>query len=556
MARACITLVAVLCVCAGASKLRRIPPWLHNAVAAGQLATVEAWLDAGGDPELRESSHNFTMLHIAGERRQLEMIDLLLRRGADMDARTIREDEVQGGGVLEMAAMHGHEDVVTRLIERGANVNRHTFNGYTPLMGASLTGQLRIVEVLLRAGASTEARDDNKMTAQMHAEYRNHDEVALALRRHAPVASEHVLMDAGTRGGHAALSRDAQLAAEPEEPATLWLLVTAVGSALAAAAVAGNAIGKSSLWKISRLERSLEDLWNLSDGGRRPQRKGGAPPKRTKQHVGKAKLVAAHGGAPKAAAHGGAPKAKAKEPVKVADAKEKQATHFPAKPAAAIAAPVDGPKLSNEDRAVIANALQHRSHSAPSASQLDGILSLAAAHANAPTTVRLGWTEASATAQRKVAVWHTRQQRKLLWAESPTEEQLCRFLEENTEVEVFSENGQRGWLRPEARPVVAGGGGLKKPCPLVEQGGSSAAATNLAGPPPDPQPVAEATPAAAAAVNDDDEAMLCAVCLEEPRTNIMVPCGHVCLCARCAQQNWAECPMCRAPTTMVMRAYY
>ena len=55
---------------------------------------------------------------------------------------------------------------------------------------------------------------------------------------------------------------------------------------------------------------------------------------------------------------------------------------------------------------------------------------------------------------------------------------------------------------------------------------------------------------------EDDDARLCAVCLEGLRTNIMVPCGHVCLCARCAQQNWDECPICRTTTTMVMRAYF
>jgi len=544
MARA-LALVAVLCVGADASELLHIPPWLQNAVAGGQLATVEAWLDAGGDPESRELSHNFTMLHIAGEKRQLEMVDLLLRRGADIDARTVRGDGVQGGGALEMAAMNGHDDVLALLIERGANVNRHSLNGYTPLMAATFVGHLHIIKVLLRAGASTEARDDYGMTALMHAESRHHHEVALALRRHAPVANEHVLVDAGTRGGHAALSREAQLATE--EPTILWFWVTAVGSALAAAAVAGNAIGSS--------------LWNGSGGGRRAQKKGKTPPKRTKQHIGKAQLVAATPAtAPKAAATDGAPKAKAMERIKAADAKQKHAAHLPAMPAAAIAAPAVGPKLSSEDRAVVANALLQRSQCSPSASQLDGILSLAAAHANAPTAIparRMASPSpaASAAAGRKVVVWHTRQQRKLSWAESPTEEQLSQFLEENPETEVFSEDGQRGWLRPEAEQAASNEGSLKKPCPLDH--GARETAINLASHPPDPQPVAEAaTTAVSAATEEDDDARLCAVCLEGPRTNIMVPCGHVCLCTRCAQQNWDECPICRTTTTMVMRAYF
>ncbi|KAI8471964.1 MAG: hypothetical protein J3K34DRAFT_415750 [Monoraphidium minutum] len=42
--------------------------------------------------------------------------------------------------------------------------------------------------------------------------------------------------------------------------------------------------------------------------------------------------------------------------------------------------------------------------------------------------------------------------------------------------------------------------------------------------------------------------MLCAVCLEHQRETVLVPCGHVVLCAGCCQDirsSNGECPLCR-----------
>ena len=70
MLRGCVALA--LLYAASASE-----PVITRAVADGSLATVEGWLNGGGDVDSREPSHNFTMLHVACEKRQLRM-DLLL----------------------------------------------------------------------------------------------------------------------------------------------------------------------------------------------------------------------------------------------------------------------------------------------------------------------------------------------------------------------------------------------------------------------------------------------------------------------------------------------
>ncbi len=54
----------------------------------------------------------------------------------------------------------------------------------------------------------------------------------------------------------------------------------------------------------------------------------------------------------------------------------------------------------------------------------------------------------------------------------------------------------------------------------------------------------------------------CVVCLEEPKTLVMVPCGHYCLCAGCKSQmstacgvvnGGFKCPLCRNPVTLAVQ---
>lgn len=46
----------------------------------------------------------------------------------------------------------------------------------------------------------------------------------------------------------------------------------------------------------------------------------------------------------------------------------------------------------------------------------------------------------------------------------------------------------------------------------------------------------------------EDDAHLCVVCMEEPRSIVLVPCGHMALCGDCCQriivQQKGTCPMC------------
>ena len=50
----------------------------------------------------------------------------------------------------------------------------------------------------------------------------------------------------------------------------------------------------------------------------------------------------------------------------------------------------------------------------------------------------------------------------------------------------------------------------------------------------------------------------CVVCLQRPKTIMMTPCNHFCMCAHCAESVMAEyglCPICMTPDVTTMRVY-
>lgn len=59
-------------------------------------------------------------------------------------------------------------------------------------------------------------------------------------------------------------------------------------------------------------------------------------------------------------------------------------------------------------------------------------------------------------------------------------------------------------------------------------------------------------PRASAECDADGE---CVVCLESRPQVAVIPCGHVCLCTECAQQQ-EKCPMCRGPVNATLRLFF
>ncbi len=92
--------------------------------------------------------------------RNLEVVDALLRTGADVNGK-----EDGGLTALIIAASNGDLAIVERLLRAGADADRQDRRGRTALMSAADAGQKEIVRRLLTAGASTTLRDAEGKTA-------------------------------------------------------------------------------------------------------------------------------------------------------------------------------------------------------------------------------------------------------------------------------------------------------------------------------------------------------------------------------------------------------
>lgn len=93
----------------------------------------------------------------SSEKNALEVVQLLLQAGADVNAK----DE-QGGTALMLAV--GNLDVVRALLQAGADVNAKRLDGITTLMSAGRYSQgfkinPKVFEVLLNAGADAKVKD-------------------------------------------------------------------------------------------------------------------------------------------------------------------------------------------------------------------------------------------------------------------------------------------------------------------------------------------------------------------------------------------------------------
>ncbi len=128
-------------------------PALHWIVNYGDLELTARMLDAGADPNLRNTITGITPLGIALGGSDPALVALLLEHGADPNAKL--ED---GETPLMTAARAGMPDFVKLLVEHGAEVDvRHDAFGYSAMMLAANAGDLESVNFLLARGADPNA---------------------------------------------------------------------------------------------------------------------------------------------------------------------------------------------------------------------------------------------------------------------------------------------------------------------------------------------------------------------------------------------------------------
>jgi ankyrin repeat protein len=157
---------------------------LCEAAAIGDPALVREALRADRAAVGGRSPDGWPALHLAAHFGRGDAVDALLAAGADVRARS--DNDLRNTALH--AALAGRADlrIVSVLLRRGAELEARDGNGDTPLHVAASGGNLALVNVLLAHGAAVEARAADGRTALAIAEEHEHGYVARRLRGEMP----------------------------------------------------------------------------------------------------------------------------------------------------------------------------------------------------------------------------------------------------------------------------------------------------------------------------------------------------------------------------------
>lgn len=161
---------------------------LHGAAKNGHFAVVELLVQAGGstiDMNALDGS-GCTALYWATRKGHLKIVEFLLDHGADTEATGA------DWRPLHTACTKDNLEMVTLLLAKGARVDAAMEFGVTPLDFTATQGSTEVAQVLLDAGADINNRDEKTATTPLHrAAIRGDLEmVTLLVSRGADVGSE------------------------------------------------------------------------------------------------------------------------------------------------------------------------------------------------------------------------------------------------------------------------------------------------------------------------------------------------------------------------------
>lgn len=137
---------------------------IHIASRLGKLALVRLLLRAGANPNAKTRYERYTPLHSAamGDHRRGDIARELLAHGASVDALAIFGDhKLEEATPLMLASMKGNLPMVRVLIAHGADVNARwdRWGQTAPLHYAVSHGHVKIVQFLLNHGANINILD-------------------------------------------------------------------------------------------------------------------------------------------------------------------------------------------------------------------------------------------------------------------------------------------------------------------------------------------------------------------------------------------------------------
>ena len=151
------------------------------------LITIAAVVLVGCGPSVPDID-----IHDAAYDGNIEAVKQHLAAGTDVD----KKGSTLGSTALHQAARKGHKEIANLLINKGADVNAVTDNGVTPLHTSAGLGHKEIAELLIAKGANVNAKialgPKQGLTALDAAIERNHPKIADLLRKHGGKTSEEL----------------------------------------------------------------------------------------------------------------------------------------------------------------------------------------------------------------------------------------------------------------------------------------------------------------------------------------------------------------------------
>ncbi|HXA52915.1 MAG TPA: ankyrin repeat domain-containing protein, partial [Candidatus Acidoferrum sp.] len=195
------------------------------ATVANDMATIRLLLEKGANVNAKHPT-GITPLHNAAANGNTKLAEMLLARGADVNAATAREFQGRakagpmGLGLLRplhFATVGGSYDLIKLLLDAGADINAHDVRDMTALMNAVATDHPdpRVVRLLIERGSDTKVKDHDSLTAADWAKKYNNPVVLreLGLTKQAAVQRSVIIPASllGTRDARPAAAKSIQL---------------------------------------------------------------------------------------------------------------------------------------------------------------------------------------------------------------------------------------------------------------------------------------------------------------------------------------------------------
>jgi ankyrin repeat protein len=134
---------------------------LHEAAALGRSGDLTRLIGRSKRRANAFSDDGFTPLHLAAYFGQRAAAELLLDKGADVEARS-RNRHLRSVTPLHSAAAGRRNEVALLLLERGADPNAAQPGGWTALHQAAASGNLELCKALVAYGAERMAMADDR----------------------------------------------------------------------------------------------------------------------------------------------------------------------------------------------------------------------------------------------------------------------------------------------------------------------------------------------------------------------------------------------------------